>query len=499
MVIAGSLFGAAFGQADEMVSSTPLEAPVEARIGGDEFEAPIVVATGQLNDLPLDENPIAPLARQTDVQSLERRINSLQSELSSLRQRVAEDEIVIDRHRSSDVLRADTRQGVPGFPKVQMTGVLQVDSGWFTQSGASVATFGDLQDTTGFRRARLAAMGDVAANASYLVEVDFAAPGRPTFMDMWLDLHDVPLLGNIRIGQWRQPAHMDVQTSARELLFLEPALSSVLVPNRQVGVGSHDVNSDQTATWAASVYRYPTDLYGNIGSPLGHGVRGDRGYGAAARATGLLWYEETGKLVHVGGSYAYEIPGDDVLFFRNTPEFGGPFVDLFGTLGSVPFFVESGLLPTRSLQVFGGELGARAGSVYGQAEVTYASLADKRGGTLLFPGAYGQLAWLVTGEVRPYNRISGVFGRVKPLHDLGKDGWGAWELATRYSYLDLNERSSAGPTTPGGRLADVTIGVNWYWNSFAKLQFNYILATLDRPAVGDSSTSIFGVRGQVDF
>jgi phosphate-selective porin OprO/OprP len=51
----------------------------------------------------------------------------------------------------------------------------------------------------------------------------------------------------------------------------------------------------------------------------------------------------------------------------------------------------------------------------------------------------------------------------------------------------------------GGRLNDVTFGVNWYLNRRAKFQFNYIHAFLDAPVFGDSDADIYAMRGQIDF
>jgi len=460
-----------------------------------EFAAPAVLPVQATVDDLVSTQP----TRSPEMSAMERQLGVLQADLAALRQRLYEDERSIERLRSTDLLRAEFRQADARFPKVQLGGVVQADAGWFTQTAGSRATFGNLQDTAGFRRTRLAAFGDVASNVSYLFEMDFAAPGRPSFMDVWLDVHEIPWLGNVRIGQWRQPFHMDVQTSVREITFLESALSLALAPVRQVGIGFHDVNSDQTATWAASVFRYPTDIYGDTGSPEGRGFLGDRGYGGAARVTGLLWHEEAGTVVHVGAGYAYLVPGEGVVNYRTPPEFGGPFVGSTGTLKSVPFFAETLAMPAQYVQLYDAEFGLRFGSWYGQAEATYSMIEEPSGNALSFPGVYGQFAWLVTGEVRPYNRSAGVFGRVKPLRDFGQEGWGAWEVAARYSYLNLNEMVSSGPTKPGGRLADVTLGVNWYMNTYSRIQFNYILAMLDRPAVGDSDTSIFAVRAQFDF
>jgi phosphate-selective porin len=79
-------------------------------------------------------------------------------------------------------------------------------------------------------------------------------------------------------------------------------------------------------------------------------------------------------------------------------------------------------------------------------------------------------------------------------------------VALRYSYADFGNAFSdalpppgAGAPRFGGRENDVTVGLNWYLNQYAKLQLNYIQARLDREPVGRSETGIFAARVQVDF
>jgi phosphate-selective porin OprO/OprP len=59
-----------------------------------------------------------------------------------------------------------------------VTGFFQADSGWIHQAAANRTAVGDVQDGADFRRARLAATGDVADNTGYMVEFDFGFPGR---------------------------------------------------------------------------------------------------------------------------------------------------------------------------------------------------------------------------------------------------------------------------------------------------------------------------------
>src|SRR5581483_20082 len=139
-------------------------------------------------------------------------------------------DILPGRRRSSDIIKVEDLERTPGFPKVKLTGFFQADAASFLQDKESLATFGNIQDVRGFRRTRLAAIGDVTQNVSYMLEMDFAFPGRPSFMDVWVDVHSIPLLANVRVGQWRMPFGMDELTSVRELQLLNAASRSAWPP-----------------------------------------------------------------------------------------------------------------------------------------------------------------------------------------------------------------------------------------------------------------------------
>jgi len=51
-------------------------------------------------------------------------------------------------------------------------------------------------------------------------------------------------------------------------------------------------------------------------------------------------------------------------------------------------------------------------------------------------------------------------------------GRGAYEVAARYSYLDLDSGTIA-----GGKLHDLTLGLNWYANRNMRMMFNYVAAS----------------------
>src|SRR5205823_5949683 len=98
-----------------------------------------------------------------------------------------------------------------------------------------------------------------------------------------------------------------------------------------------------------------------------------------------------------------------------------------------------------------------------------------------------------------------------PLKRDGICGWGAWEIAARWSFVDLRNPASldghyyssssntftATSKAGNGLLNDATLGVTWFLNQHTKLQANWIHAMLDNTAKGFSSADLFVSRVQV--
>jgi phosphate-selective porin OprO/OprP len=110
-----------------------------------------------------------------------------------------------------------------------------------------------------------------------------------------------------------------------------------------------------------------------------------------------------------------------------------------------------------------------------------------------------QASWLLTGE-------DATFSGVKPKNDFDpkKGTWGAFELAARYSRLDIGQHvfdwfnaypSSyayiANQANSSNGAGELTLGLNWYLNKNVKLMFNYVYTALDS-AVPVSRPSGFG-------
>ena len=404
----------------------------------------------------------------------------------------------------------------PKYPSVTVNGFFQADAMWFGQDSENRASLadplavppfnGDLQDGAGFRRARLSAKGAVAENVNYFMQFDFGFFGRPTFTDVWAEVTHVPIFGNVRVGQWKQPFGLEVATTVRYQTFMERSvLFQAFDPFRHIGAGFYDWSEDEHTTWQFSVFRTRNDQFGND-------IGDNGGWSTAGRITHLPWYEKHQDrldYLHLGVAYWFGDPSRDLFRYATIPEaFLGEFSN--GAPGSsrvgvpsasqgTPPFVDTNAFFVHNFTHVGLEELWVRGPFSIQSEATVASVNQTFGPHLFYWGMYSQASYFLTGESRPYDRKVGALDRLVPLRPFIHEndclqGPGAWELAARFSTIDLDSGNRN-----GGRLTDVTGGVNWYLNGYTKFQFNYIHAMLDHPTLGNSHADIVGMRCQLDF
>src|SRR5262249_14888190 len=97
-------------------------------------------------------------------------------------------------------------------PTFQIGGLLHIDYLYIGQNSANRASVGDADDVFDFRRARLTARGDAFDVVEYAIGFDFAQAGRPTFLDNYIAVRDLPILGNVRAGHYFEPFSLERYT-----------------------------------------------------------------------------------------------------------------------------------------------------------------------------------------------------------------------------------------------------------------------------------------------
>jgi phosphate-selective porin OprO/OprP len=363
--------------------------------------------------------------------------------------------------------------------KLKFTGRIMNDWAVFSEDSDTEAFFNeDFGSGAEFRRARLGLGGTIYDVVDFKAEYDFAG-GDADFKDVYVGLRKLPAVGHIKVGHVKEPFSLEELTSSKYITFMERALPNVFAPGRNTGILFHDTELDGHLYWGVGGFRETDDF--------GDGFGEEDEYNITARVTGLPWYEEKGRrLLHLGISYSHKFgDGDEgaTVRFRQRPE---------AHLSPVRF-VDTTDIPTDGVDLVTPEVALVFGPFSAQGEYFHASVDRANGSDVDFDGFYLYVSYFLTGEHRSYSKTKGAFDRVKPKQNfgLGKErGWGAWEIAARYSNLDLTDGSIS-----GGELDDFSLGVNWYLYPNARIMGNYIFADLDD--VGE--TNIFQMRFQVDW
>jgi len=389
--------------------------------------------------------------------------------------------------------------------RISLGGTIMADwAAAFTDKGDDDALAEQRGFGSEFRRARLNISGSIFESVEFKAQWNFADDEVRT-EDLWMALTDLPVVGMLKIGNFKEPFSLEEQTSSRYITFMERGLPLALAPsyNRGLAVGTDFL--DGRGSWTVGVFEETQ------GGQARHDNHDD--WNATARATFAPVHQaQAERLLHLGAAYSHGFRAGAAtpLRYSASPETHllAPVAD---TRGNTSFLAVDEDIPVDRVDLFGGEAATVLGPLSLQSEAIFALVnPDRPGGEamdsdgdFLFWGYYIFASYFLTGEHRPYS--NGSFGRVKPRRDfdLKDGGWGAWELAARWSYLDLND-SLGQSRVRGGKLGDMTLGGNWYLNPHARVMLNYIYSTLDErgfqaEAVDNESLHAVQMRFQVDW
>lgn len=419
--------------------------------------------------------------------------------------------------------------------KVHLGGRTQFDSVFVTQQGNALDGAGGIvgskaQDAVDFRRARLRADGTIFETIDYVAEFDFVNSGSvdpnaagppagtgantikntinfPAPTDLYWKFKEVPLVGNIYVGNYKEPIGFEHLMSSRWLNFMERSYNQDLFygPNNNgftPGITLTNTYANERGVWAIGAYKNQ-DNSNVFAYDIGNG-----NYAGTGRLTWLIIDDkECHQLLHIGASGSIRDPntvdGGDRIRFRARDLRNGPanLSTIYADTGT--FFADRQYLSNVELAGINGPWSFQA-----EWTGTWATNARMSApgspilGTYYGTGSYAEIHYFLTGESREYDRKAGVFTRITPDKNFRWKGGclepGAWQVAFRYSTAHLNSQ-----TISGGNLNDYTFGVNWFLNPNMKVQWNYALQqrSFDKGTahVDDGLIHQFGMRLAHDF
>jgi phosphate-selective porin OprO and OprP len=353
--------------------------------------------------------------------------------------------------------------------RFRVGGRIQVDGASYAEDASRH------NDGTELRRVRLFAQGTLWQYWNYKLQYDFTGSGINGLQDAYIDYRGLKPV-SIKFGHFKEPFGLQNMTSSKYVAFTERALMSAFSPGRNIGIqlGTHGDN------WSLNAGLFGQGRDGAIADD-------DEGMGVSGRATFSPKFSDNTRL-HLGAALSYRNTGSiDSVRFRERPE----------SHVTNRRLVDTGSINANDFTRVGLEAALISGPFSLESEYNYVDLnrANTALADLDFSGYYVQGSWFITGESIPYNAKKGTFGKPRVKGIVGKGGIGAWQLAMRFSSLDLNNAD-----INGGEEQNFSLGLNWYTTPNIRLSANYVnvLDVNGGSSAGDEPDA-FQLRAQVEF
>ncbi len=383
-------------------------------------------------------------------------------------------------------------------------------------------------DSMQIRRGRITIDGTFYEVIEFKTEYEFAnfltqaqpnvqAPvaNSPGFTDFWIQWKKLPVVGNIRAGNQKEPLGMEHMMSFKftdfsERSYLQDMVFGPFNNGFNPGISMFNISDDERWTWAIGGF-------GNNSDPWGYSIGDD--WALTGRTTYLLYYDEPSNgryLWEIGAAGSVRKPDEDIVRIRTRGNIRS------GPPGAInPIYADSGNILASQQEILALESAMQWGRLSLQGEyvgtwvegaiqpfLTPPSALPPNGppvarGTPFFQGGYVSLMYFLTGENRNYNKQLAALDRVVPSENFfwvdsaGGHcwGWGAWQIGARLSFADLNDNG-----INGGQLNSCTFGVNWFLNPNSKVQFNYDITHRSQVQnVAAGNIDAFGARFAYDF
>jgi len=309
----------------------------------------------------------------------------------------------------------------------------------------------------------------------------------------------VPLA--VDFGYLDIPWTLDESSSSNDIMFLERSSSQVVATE----FGGGDFRSGLGLRSNSHRYWFGAYLTGpQSGAP--HTGANDGNFATLARVSAQLWQSDSGSL-HLGADAGHlfnahvnattttatsisTVAGAAALALSDRPE-----LRIDPTIG-----LNTGNIPAHSGTVAELEAAAAYQRFFTQGEFFHYTVdqvahginpgdgsRDNVAPQLGFNGGYVEASYAFGGQ-RRYIAETGAYSGVIPDHPftLQGDGWGAVELAARYSAIDLNDKFTPGVAPHltgginGGDQKGIDVGINWYPNVNMRFMVDFIHTNLDQ-------------------
>ena len=348
-----------------------------------------------------------------------------------------------------------TNLGTYGYADINIKGRIQLDAVTFDSDNASLDGNADV------RRARISIFGDINEEWRYVFDNSFVN----RYWDVekaFLGYKPLNSQWEFVFGQQFVPSSLEHLESGLNITFLERA--------PVVDALARGLRGGASAKYVADNWSFHAGIYDER---WGQVSVDDEGWEVASRVTYLpLGYDR--NILHFGASFAREFTDEDsTARFRARPE--SRLTNSFrsvdtGTLSNVKYTDKIGLEFITQWDLFtlqGEVIGARVER-------------DNGAGDVNFDGWYAELGYLLTGEQRIYQPARGHLNGIKPTkaNCFSGGGIGAWQIAARYSALDVSDDAIR-----GGEMNNLTLGINWYPEQRWRVMLNQSFIDTDEDAV----------------
>ncbi len=421
-------------------------------------------------------NVVSADEKDSRIYKLEKQVEILMQEIAELKKEKQPYKIDTKKLKN-DISLQDIEIKMKPSPKIEAG-----DFSWqpFGRMHLDYASFADdrVDHPNGaeFRRMRLGMKGNIAADFAYKAELEFANEAL-NFRDVYISYTGLKNT-EFKIGSFKPPFGLEELTSSNNITFIErSAPTAAFISSYIIGVGA----SKYSNNWSLTAGLFNDDA--------GTQSTDDEAWSTAVRATYLPIFDDE-KLIHLGASAVYRKPDQAGDSF----DFDAKAENALQTTDSV----SANFGNADNAKLYGLELAGMWKNFSIQGEyflVDVERLANRN--SLDFSGGYVQASWILTGEMRKYNNKKAVFGGVKPLKafNMADGSFGAFELAARYSKIDVTDKDIL-----GGKMSNYSLGANWYLNNNLRFMANYIFVDTDGSAVSaNDNPQILLLRTQISF